>query len=58
MKRLGKSQIPLTFKTPGTGEHDGQAPHKEARPMRAPNVRVDFARSTKIEKVILILPTE
>ena len=58
MQRLGKSQIPLSFKTPGTGEYDGQPPHKEARPMCAPNVRVDFTRSTKIEKVVLILPTE
>ena len=56
MKRLGKSQIPLSFETPGACEQDGQPSHKEAGPMCPPNVRVGITRGTQIEKVILILP--
>jgi hypothetical protein len=58
VKRLSKSQIPLPFEPPSACEQDGQAPHKEARPMCSPNVRADIARGTQIKKVVLILPTE
>ncbi len=58
MQRLGKSQIPLSFEPPGACEQDGQPSHEEAGPMRSPNIRVDITRGTKIEEVILILPTE
>ena len=58
MQRLGKSQIPLPFETSGAREQDGQAPHKEAGPMCSPNIRVDIAQGTQIEKVILVLATE
>lgn len=58
MKRLGKSQIPLSFETAGAREQDGQTPHKESGPMGSPNIRVDITRGTKINKVILIFPIE
>ena len=58
MKSLGESQVPLSFEPPGACEQDGQTPHKEGGPMRSPNIRVDIARGTKIEEVILILPIE
>lgn len=58
MKSLGESQVALSFEPPGACEQDGQAPHEKAGPMCSPNIRVDIARGTKIEKVILILPAE
>lgn len=58
MKRLGKSQIPLSFKTSGACEQDSQAPDEEPRPMCSPSIRVDIARGAQIKKAILILATE
>ena len=58
MQSLGQSQMPLSFEPPGAGEQDGQAPHEETGPMRSPYIWVDVTRGTKINKVLLVLPTE
>jgi len=55
MKRFGQSQIPLSIKTTGAGEHHRQAPQEKGRSMGAPNVWIDATRGGKIEKIVLVL---
>src|SRR5712691_7582187 len=56
MESLGERQIPLSLKTPGACEYDGQAAHEEARSVRAPGVGIGVPRRAKIEKIIFIIP--
>jgi hypothetical protein len=58
MESLGEPEISLSFEASGAGQHDGEACHKKARAMGAPNIGVYDSRGGKVKQPIFTVSTE